>query len=199
MSRPPNTEARERILDAAHDLIYRNGFKGVSMDAIAEAAGVKKANLFHYYPTKDALGLAVFDYAIRGFQERWAEKLKADGDPVDMVDELFAGTKSGMEQRGCCGGCFIGNLAQELSDSNEKFRQRFSDHFQSWQRLLSTYFARHQAAGTFGPGFDPQSAASAVLSLFEGALLFAKATRQTSPLENGRQMATQYLAMLKAK
>ena len=69
MSRRPNIELREKILCSAHRLIYKSGFKGVSMEDIAEAAGIKKANLFHYYPTKEALGLAVFDFAVQGSME----------------------------------------------------------------------------------------------------------------------------------
>jgi TetR/AcrR family transcriptional regulator, transcriptional repressor for nem operon len=193
MARLPNTEAREKILEAAHDLFYTNGFKGVSMDDVAVSAGIKKANLFHYYPTKERLCLAVFEWATRGFQERWAARLRADQDPIALIGDLFDNTRRGMQKQGCCGGCFIGNIAQEVSDSSEAVRQEVAAHLKAWHRQLTTYFSRHQAAGYFHRDFNASAAAQAVLCLFEGALLFAKATRDAQALGHAKRMAISFL------
>jgi TetR/AcrR family transcriptional repressor of nem operon len=193
MSRRQNTEARERILESAQDLIYRYGFKGVSMEDIAEAAQIKKPNLFHYYPTKERLGLAVFDYATRGFHERWAARLDRAADPMKTIGDLFDRTMEGMEECGCCGGCFIGNLAQELSDHSEALRERLSNHFESWHKQLANFLEEHKASGYFQSTFDPDAAAQAVLASFEGALLIAKATRRAAALANARVMAVGFL------
>jgi TetR/AcrR family transcriptional regulator len=63
MARKPNTEARRRILEAARELFLERGLRGVSMEEVAGAAGIKKANLFHYYPRKESLELAVLEQA----------------------------------------------------------------------------------------------------------------------------------------
>jgi TetR/AcrR family transcriptional repressor of nem operon len=195
MSRPPNLAMRERILESAHDLIYRNGFKGVSMEQIADASGLKKANLFHYFPTKDLLAVAVFDFATRGFEERWSVRLTASTDPVDLVQSIFDETMRGMSDCGCNGGCFIGNLAQELSDCNETVRQRVANHWLTWQRQLSAFLGRHQSAGYFRPGFQPADAAQSILALFQGTLLFAKATRDAAALGRSGHLAGDFLRM----
>lgn len=56
-------QRRERILDAAQELLLRNGFRGTSMEAIAKAGGVAKPTLYAYFPDKQA----VFDAAARRF------------------------------------------------------------------------------------------------------------------------------------
>ena len=43
---------KERILREAQRLIHTNGFRATSVDAIAKASGVKKANVFYYFPNK---------------------------------------------------------------------------------------------------------------------------------------------------
>lgn len=46
---------RERILEAAMDLIAKNGFDSVTMEAIAEAGDVAKGTLYNYFPAKEAI------------------------------------------------------------------------------------------------------------------------------------------------
>lgn len=56
-------DAVTRILDAARRLFAEQGFDAVSMNAIAEAAEVSKANIFHHFKNKDDLYLAVLKTA----------------------------------------------------------------------------------------------------------------------------------------
>lgn len=59
----PGTDATERILAAAKDLFAESGFDAVSMNAIADRAGVSKANVFHHFKSKNDLYLAVLKIA----------------------------------------------------------------------------------------------------------------------------------------
>lgn len=52
-------DTARRILEVAENLFADHGFDGVSMNAIAERAGVSKASVFHHFSSKDALYLAV--------------------------------------------------------------------------------------------------------------------------------------------
>lgn len=58
-----SADAAERILAAAKDLFAESGFNAVSMNTIAELAGVSKANIFHHFKSKNALYLAVLKTA----------------------------------------------------------------------------------------------------------------------------------------
>jgi len=59
----PTCEGAERILAAAEDLFAKEGFDAVSMNAIADKAGVSKANVFHHFKSKNDLYLAVIKQA----------------------------------------------------------------------------------------------------------------------------------------
>src|SRR5438270_435374 len=121
MSRKPNSEARDRILHAAYKLYHEQGFKGVSMDNVAAAAGIKKANLFHYYPSKEELALAVLEYGVCCIKSRVSQQCSGEGrNPIGAVEKMFDDILTSMKGSDCRGGCFLGNLAQEMSDQNDR-------------------------------------------------------------------------------
>jgi AcrR family transcriptional regulator len=60
--RPRSEKAHQAILKAAADLLLARGLGAVSMDAVAEAAGVSKATICRWWPTKETLALdALFE------------------------------------------------------------------------------------------------------------------------------------------
>ncbi|TAK80817.1 MAG: TetR/AcrR family transcriptional regulator [Aquabacterium sp.] len=72
------------ILDAAESVFARNGFGGATMAAIAEAAGVPKANLHYYFRTKEQLYRAVLDRTL----DLWlaeTDPIVEDADPGEAL------------------------------------------------------------------------------------------------------------------
>ena len=55
--RPRSEKARTAILEAAAELLLARGLSAVSMDAVAERAGVSKATIYRWWPTKETLAL----------------------------------------------------------------------------------------------------------------------------------------------
>jgi AcrR family transcriptional regulator len=55
--RPRSEKARRAILEAAAELLLVQGLSAVSMDAVAERAGVSKATIYRWWPTKETLAL----------------------------------------------------------------------------------------------------------------------------------------------
>lgn len=77
-------ENEERILDAALDVFSRYGFRGATVDLIAEGAGMTKPNLLYYFRRKQDIYLAVLSRTL----EMWLEPLEhldAAGDPVEEI------------------------------------------------------------------------------------------------------------------
>ncbi len=199
MGRKLNTEIRGHILETAAGLFHEGGYRGVSMDDVAAKAGVKKANLFHYYKTKEELGGAVLDHACCCLKEKinafFSGKTR---DPIKAVERLFSQNEENMKTSGCCRGCFIGNLAQEMSDQNETLRVKISDYFDFWTLQLASFLERAKAQRIFKKEMDPKESAQAILALLEGATLFSKAHKKVHPFRNARKMAVAYLEGLRA-
>lgn len=57
MARTPSSEAHEKVLSAAGELIAKHGVNGFTMDSIARTSGVSKATIYKHWPDKEALCL----------------------------------------------------------------------------------------------------------------------------------------------
>jgi AcrR family transcriptional regulator len=61
-SAPAATESvRDRILTTARDLFYRDGARAVGVDTVVAQSGVAKTSLYRWFPSKDALIVAVLE------------------------------------------------------------------------------------------------------------------------------------------
>jgi TetR/AcrR family transcriptional regulator, transcriptional repressor for nem operon len=199
MTAKPNPARRARILHEAQQLFFSQGLKGVSMEAVAAAAGVKKANLFHYFPSKEALELAVLDRFSADLREHLASRFEATvDDPIATVAQMFEEAARGMRRRRYRGGCFAGNLALEASDHRESVRVRVAQLLRFWVAEVARLLDRGRAAGYFRRDLKPGPAAEAILSLFEGSLLYSKANRKPAAIDSARDMAVAYLEAFRA-
>jgi TetR/AcrR family transcriptional regulator len=84
------TETVTRILAAAEELFARRGFDTVSMNDIAESAGVSKANIFHHFESKNALYLAVVRNACADSIDRLQQLQHADGAIPERLADFTA-------------------------------------------------------------------------------------------------------------
>ncbi len=180
MGRKADPAARERLLAEAEHIIHLRGYHRTSMDEIAESCGMSKANLFHYYKSKEDLGLAVLDAKISDYQKRRVSPLCDCLDPVSAVEKMFENAAKLFRANGCKAGCFVANIALEMSDVNDVFRQRAGLFFKEWSRRVAERLANAQKEGFFGRSLDPRSAAESVVSLYEGAVMLARTQRDPS-------------------
>ena len=74
--------ARDRILDAAEQLVADQGASKLTLDAVAQAAGVSKGGLLYHYPNKDALLAAMIERHCDDLDECCAREL--EGLPADQ-------------------------------------------------------------------------------------------------------------------
>ncbi|SON55003.1 Rut operon repressor [Hartmannibacter diazotrophicus] len=82
-------ENEERILDAALDIFSTYGFRGATVDQIAESAGMSKPNLLYYFRRKQDIYVAVLTRTL----ESWLTPLEAidpDGDPEEEIRQFVS-------------------------------------------------------------------------------------------------------------
>jgi AcrR family transcriptional regulator len=183
---------RQRILDAACDLVFERGAVALSLDELLAVTGTSKSQLYHYFADKSDLiravvarqGERVLDLQrpALGEVDGWEALRRWRDFVVGIVAEL-----------GCRGGCPIGSLADELAELDEQARTEAASIFGRWQELLVDALGAMVVAGQLRPDADLDHLALAILASLEGGLLLAKTTRTTVPVEVALDAAIAHL------
>src|SRR4051812_4822969 len=185
---------RERILQAAADLMRANGVAATTLDEVRVASGTSKSQLYRHFPDKEALVQAVI--AFRG-----RELLHAQEQQLQRLSTLrgLERWRDAMVQRNAvvhgAYGCVLGSLASELADQDEDARSVLAAHFKTWESLLAAGLERMRASGVLRPEADAERLATGLMAALQGGYLLAQTARDVRPMEIALDMA---LAHVKA-
>ncbi len=86
--RPKDPISRDTLLEAARGTFAEHGYAGASMSRIAEAAGLRKASLFHHFASKEALYLEVLSTTLGDLGQLVAAASLDEGDFAQRMDRL---------------------------------------------------------------------------------------------------------------
>ncbi|MEN0087706.1 MAG: TetR family transcriptional regulator C-terminal domain-containing protein [Pseudomonadota bacterium] len=78
------TLKRKAITDAALEVFAAEGYRGASVERIAERADMSKTNLLYYFPSKEDVYREVLEQTVEGWLEPF-EAISADGEPVEEL------------------------------------------------------------------------------------------------------------------
>ncbi|MGV6819012.1 MAG: TetR/AcrR family transcriptional regulator [Parvularcula sp.] len=194
----PDADTRRRLLDAAFEDIYVNGFQGLRVDRLVQTTGVTKGAFYHYFPSKTALGMAVIDERIAPLAEEvWCTYLAGFEDPLAgilgsvgmMVEQLGA--------RCYTNGCPINNLAQEMSPLDDQFRMRLEGIFDQVRQCIAMALHKGQRAGIVAPSVDTKMSAVFILAVIEGAIGLAKNAQAAALFDAATKELERYLEGLR--
>lgn len=172
-SRQPD-QTRQRLLDAAFAEIYRHGFQAASLANILADTGLTKGALYHHFPDKKSLGLAVVDEIIgKRMTERFVDPLRASKQPMRAMLDLL-GEKRRQPEASLKLGCPLNNLMQEMSPVDEDFRMGLRRVLSAWQIAFEETLQRAQAAGELRRDVDCRAAALFIVAAWEGCVGVAK-------------------------
>lgn len=109
---PRKTDKRVRLIEAAKVLIHRQGFNLTTLADIAQEADVPLGNVYYYFKTKVAIGVAVLEQRAT----EWAEMLSGWSENADPLARLMCFIQHGLDDVDVIAryGCPIGGLCQEL-------------------------------------------------------------------------------------
>lgn len=161
---------REQILAVARSLIETRSYLGFSFQDVADAVGIRKASLYHHFPTKEALGIAVIREATQLFKNWEAARVRAPKDALESYFRMYRNTlKAGS------GMCPAGALTPGWDCINDELRQAVQE-LRNTQVLWLTGVLGTLAPAGHKKGASAASLAAYVFSVCQGALLASRMT-----------------------
>ena len=178
-------KTRTDIICIGMELIALHGYNTTGIDAVLKQAGVPKGSFNHFFGSKEEFGLGVIDH----FADHCDEKLRTFFDdeevpPLNRIRNYFENGLLDMAENRFTKGCLIGNLGQELTGQNERFRARIETIFSAWQQRFAACLHEAKQKGQLASEADPAVIAEFILSGWEGAILRAKVMKDSQPLRN---------------
>jgi len=100
---------REQILQVARELIQTRSYLGFSFQDVADQVGIRKASLYHHFPTKEALGVEVLRTATQAFKDWTAAKPRTPQAALEAYFRMYRnGLRAGESVPGGCAGARLG-------------------------------------------------------------------------------------------
>jgi TetR/AcrR family transcriptional repressor of nem operon len=186
---------RDRIVEAARQLFFRQGYTATGISQILKVAEARSGSLYHFFPSKEDLLAAVLEryrgmlepHVLRPAYERVADPVERLFAVLDGYRRLLADTRFEL-------GCPIGNLALEVSNSHPGVRRLIADNFEAWSNAIRALI--DDATGRLPADVEPAALAKHVLATMEGAVMLARTYRSFEPFDQAVHQLRDYFDRL---
>ena len=190
----PRGKHREHLLEQGLALMYLRGFADTGIQDITDASGVPKGSFYNYFQSKEDFGLAALEFYVTTMCDRLEKTLvKGKGSPLKRLRTIFTAWTHELGQQGYVGGCFAGNMCQELADVNPTFRPAVDHAFARLQSYFTACIREAQQAGEVSAKADADELGFFVLNSWQGAVLRMKASGDNTPLRAFQQVIFQHV------
>lgn len=156
-------DRRRAIRRAAQSVFAERGVKGTGLAHVAEAAGMGRSSLYHYYPDKKSLVRDLLGELMKEEEAVFAAVAPGDGSSLQRIEQLIRALMGMLEPWSA-----IGRVVLELRASESR---RFRGLFKRTRRHLSAAIADGQERGEIDPSLDPSLTASMLIGAADGIFL----------------------------
>lgn len=174
---------------AARDLIQTRSYLGFSFQDVANKVGIRKASLYHHFPTKEALGVEVLRASNQGFRTWAALKVRTPRESLDAYFRMYRNNLHAGE-----GVCPTGALAPGWDCINDDLRQAVRELRGTQILWLTGVLGALLAAA--GKSSAPVGALAAyIFAACQGALLSARMTGRVEDFDEAVEQLQQSIAI----
>jgi TetR/AcrR family transcriptional regulator, transcriptional repressor for nem operon len=194
---------KQRLMEAAMDLMWRNGYGAASVDAICEQAGAKKGSFYYFFKSKSELAAAALE-------ADWNKK-RADMDsvfsptvpPLERFDRYFDFVYNNLAKvQEKCGGAILGcpyvNVGSEVSNQDQVVREAIDRIMDRKLQYFISAVRDAAAQGLIQTG-DPAKKAQALFSSYQGTVAQARIQKDIELLRDFKHVAKELLGVKAVK
>lgn len=183
---------RHEIRRAARSVFARRGLKGTGLAHVAEAAGMGRSSLYHYYRDKRALVRDLLRDLVEEELSSFAALAESEATPLERIEGLARGQIALFDN--------WAPLTPLLFDLRSSETRRFRPFFAELRGYLAGVIEEGQSSGEMDAALDPELAAAIAIGAIDGLLIQHFIDREAFPdlLALGDALASSLRRMLTA-
>ncbi|TDU73004.1 TetR family transcriptional regulator [Prosthecobacter fusiformis] len=185
LKKQPRLGARERIVETALKLFYRDGLRATGIDKVIAESGVAKMSLYRHFPSKSLLVAECLRLRsqswISWFQPAVEKKLRMPGAGLEVIADVLRTWFAKADFRGCP---FI-NAQAETPASDEDVLEVIREH----KRVLESWLVELAIRLEYA---TPKQTAAAVMIVMDGMMVRAQMTRDATVNDAGHVLLKKF-------
>ncbi|NGP46814.1 TetR/AcrR family transcriptional regulator [Bacillaceae bacterium SIJ1] len=175
---------KQEIILTARELMNSKGYRSTSISDILEASEIGKGQFYYYFSSKYDLGLAVVENVINEWETHFFSIFETSEEPAAKLNEMLDKNLAFYTDDLMMSGCPIGNLACEMSEHDETFRQKIQYVFDRWIGAVEEALTGMVKEGRLDANMDTKKNAQAIVAMVEGGILLMKNQQDAHFLSN---------------
>jgi TetR/AcrR family transcriptional regulator, transcriptional repressor for nem operon len=195
---PRVSDMKERLTDAALDLIWHNSYGATSVDAICERAGAKKGSFYYFFKSKSALTAAALEAEWNKNKKNMDALFSPTIPPLERFDRYFEYVHDHLaEIQQACGsilGCPLLTIGSEVGTQDEAVRDTVA---RIWDRKIRYFESAIRDAHAQGlvEAPDPQAKAKMLFACYHGTLTQARIQNDVELIRDFKKVAMDVLGV----
>ena len=192
------TDTKEKLLEAALQLVWKESVGSASVDDICEKAGVRKGSFYHFFKSKTDLVIAALEAHWQESRGEFDRVFSPSVPPVERLRGFFESMVRHQawkaEQAGRVLGCPYASVAISCSSEEQKIREHVEQIFGTFKKYFETALRDGKADGSI-PVKDISMTVETVFELIEGAMSAARIQNSLKPIQNAGRGAFMMLGL----
>ncbi len=188
---------KERILEAAEEIMLQKSFHSVGLNEILSAVKVPKGSFYHYFQSKEQFGVELLKHYVAdatAYKRRALLTAQLSEDPFDRLMAYFDLNIAGRMEGDCQCNCLVVKLASEVATFSDDMRAVLADGVREWHGILEKVVLEGQEKGVIRKEINARVAAAMMHDLWMGASQRMQIERSVAPLRSAVLFIRNYLS-----
>jgi TetR/AcrR family transcriptional repressor of nem operon len=171
------SDAKERLMKAVGELIWKGSYGSTTIDQICEKAGVKKGSFYYFFDSKSDVAIAALDEEFKGKRAEMDAMFSPTVPPLDRIRNYcecaYKCQVQTKQDCGCVLGCPLFALGSEVSTQEQALRAKVQSMLEHHSKYFESAIRDAHAAGLIQAP-DAPGKARMILAYYEGVLTQAR-------------------------
>jgi TetR/AcrR family transcriptional regulator, transcriptional repressor for nem operon len=189
---------KQRLMEAAMDLMWLNGYGAASVDAICEQAGAKKGSFYYFFKSKSDLAAAALEADWTKKRSQMDSIFSPTVPPLERLDRYFDFVYQNLTKvRERCGailGCPYVSVGSEVSTQDQVVREAI-DRIMDRKIQFFVSAVRDAASEGLIETADPVAKAQALFSSYQGTIAQARIQNDIDLIRDFKHVAREVLGV----